>query len=184
MEALSAISSMGTLLVAIAGICIAIAQIRAAARDAHASRAAEMAWRVYEAYVDSAIQTARGVAELISRKGSVPASANEYGNHYAQRDMKDRKKEDHIDKQMRRLLRFYNQIGILMDKRLIDDDLVFALIGPGLQSGWPAVKVAVEWYQNYYAGSSGIEKAEARKIYIHIPILYKRYVDWERGRNH
>jgi len=175
---------MGTLLVAIAGVCIAIAQIRAAARDAQAARAAEMAWQVYEAYVAPAIQAARGAAELISRREPVPTSAAEYGKQYAQREMKDRKEEEHIDRQMRRLLRFYNQIGILVDKNLIDDDLVFALIGSGLRSGWPAVKVAVEWYQNYYAGSSGIGKAEGRKIYIHVSILYHRHVQWERGKDH
>jgi hypothetical protein len=174
----SALSSIGTLLVAIAGVCIAILQIRAAARDAHAARAAEIAWQIYEAYIDPAIQNARGAAELISRADPVPASGADYGQHYAQREMNSRTKEEHVDRQMRRLLRFYNQIGILVNKRLIDDDLVFALIGPGLRSGWLAVKVAVEWYQKYYAGSSGIDEADVRQIYVHIPLLYERYLSW------
>ncbi|HKO57756.1 MAG TPA: hypothetical protein VJ276_17950 [Thermoanaerobaculia bacterium] len=174
----NALSSIGTVLVAIIGVCIAILQIRAAARDAHAARAADIAWQIYGAYIDPAIQNARGAAELISRVDPVPSTGEEYGQHYAQREMNERTKEEHLDRQMRRLLRFYNQVGILVHKRLIDDDLVFALIGPGLKSGWPGVKAAVDWYQNYYAGSSGIGKADARSIYVHIPLLYKRYLDW------
>lgn len=176
MEIISAISSIGTLIVAMVGVCIAIAQIRSAARDAHASRAAEMAWRVYETYVDTKIRTARDAAECIAHIDPVPVSAADYGKQYAQRGVEERKEDDHYDSQMRRLLRFYNQIGILIDKNLVDDDLVFALIGPGLQSGWAAVQVAVEWYQNYYGGSSGVEKADPRPIYIHVQKLYEHYL--------
>jgi hypothetical protein len=183
MEIISAISGLGTLLVAIVGVCIAIAQIRSANRDAHASRAAEMSWQVYETYVDSKIRTARGAAEFIAHTEPVPKSGIDYGKQYAQKSIKERKDDEHFDNQMRRLLRFYNQIGILIDKKLVDDDLVFALIGPGLKSGWLAVQVAVEWYQNYYGGSSGVEKAEARPIYIHVQKLYERYLEWEHSRS-
>ncbi|HEV7903443.1 MAG TPA: hypothetical protein VGO96_06340 [Pyrinomonadaceae bacterium] len=184
MDLISAISGLGTFIVAIVGVCIAIAQIRSSNRDAHASRAAEMAWQVYETYIDTKIRTARDAAECIAHTEPVPKSAADYGKQYAQRGIKERMEDEHYDSQMRRLLRFYNQIGILIDKSLVDDDLVFALIGPGLKSGWLAVRVAVEWYQNYYEGSSGIEKAEARPIYIHVQKLYERYLEWEGSHNH
>jgi hypothetical protein len=180
MEIISAVSGLGTLIIAIVGVCIAIAQIRTAARDAHKSRAAEMSWQVYETYVDTKIRTARGAAEMIARTVPIPESAVDYGKQYAQKTMEERKDDEHFDNQMRRLLRFYNQLGILVDKNLVDDDLVFGLIGPGLKTGWPAVRVAVEWYQNYYGGSSGAEKAEARPIYIYVQKLYERYLEWER----
>jgi hypothetical protein len=89
-----------------------------------------------------------------------------------------------LDTLMRRLLRYYNQVGILAEKKLVDDDLVFALIGPGLESAWPAVETAIDWYQNYYGGQSGREKADPRPIHAYVASLYTRYMAWkaEAGR--
>lgn len=183
MEIIGAISGLGALIVAIVGAFIAIAQLRSGNRDAHAARAAEMSWQLYQTYVDIKIRMARSAAEYIAHTEPVPTSGAEYGKQYAQRSIKERTDDDHFDNQMRRLLRFYNQIGVLIDKKLVDDDLVFALIGPGLKSGWQAVQVAADWYQNYYGGASGIEKAEPRPIYIHVQKLYDRYLDWERTQS-
>jgi hypothetical protein len=183
METINAIAGLGTLIVAIVGAWIAIAQLRSAARDAHDSRAAEMSWRVYETYIDPNIRDARGAAEHIAHTQPVPKSAVDYGEQYAQKNFQDKQNNEHIDNQMRRLLRFYNQIGILIDKKLVDDDLVFALIGPGLKSGWPAVQVAVEWYQNYHGEPTGVEKTDPRPIHIYVRKLYARYLAWEHTEN-
>lgn len=180
MEIIGVISDIGTLVVAFVGIWIAIAQLRSANRDAHATRMAEMSWQVYQAYVEPRLRDARGAAEYIALTAPVPSSGVEYGERHADKKtiVKEPEKES-LDTLMRRLLRFYNQVGILIKKRLVDDDLVFAMIGPGLKSGWPAVVVAIDWYQSYYGGPSGNEKAEWRPIYAHVTELYEHYLTWE-----
>ena len=180
MEIVNAISAIGTLIIAFVGVWIAIAQLRSANRDAHTSRMAEMSWQVYQAYVDPRTRYARGAAEYIAHTAPIPNSGAEYGERYADKKIIITDPEEvSIDTHMRRLLRFYNQAGILVAKKLVDDDLVFALIGPGLKSAWPAVSVAIDWYQNYYGGLSGFEKTESRPIYAYVPKLYERYLTRE-----
>jgi len=179
MELISAVSGVGTLIIAIVGVWIAIAQLRAERREAHASRMAEMAWQVYQAYVEPRIRTARGAAEIVSHTGPIPTTGVEYGQRYGDKEWK-LEDEETIDNNMRRLLRFYNQVGILIDKKLVDEDFVFALVGPGLKTAWPGVQIAVEWYQNYYGGPSGHEKAEPRPVHSYVSKLYDRYVAWEQ----
>ena len=141
---ISAFAQVGTLLVAVIGVCVAIVQLRSANRDAHTSRMAEMSWQVYQAYVEPRIRSARGAAELIAHTSPVPNSGTEYGALYAEKDIdKSNLDPETIDTLMRRLLRFYNQVGILVEKKLVDDDLVFALIGSGLKlNGIDTITVA------------------------------------------
>jgi hypothetical protein len=180
MEIMGVISDIGTLVVAFVGIWIAIAQLRSANRDAHVSRMAEMSWQVYQTYVDPRLRDARGAAEYIARATPILSSGAEYGERYADKEIVVRDPEtESLDTLVRRLLRYYNQVGILVEKKLVDDDLVFALIGPGLESAWPAVVAAIDWYQNYYAGPSGREKADPRPIHVYVAKLYAHYLAWK-----
>jgi len=83
---------------------------------------------------------------------------------------------------IRRMLRFYHQIGILLDKGLIDADFIFQLIGDGLKTSEQAIKVATEWHQNYYGGESANEKASPRAIYEQARKLLDKYSQWEKAR--
>jgi len=81
---------------------------------------------------------------------------------------------------MRRLLRFYNQIAVLLRQKLIDPDFVFGLIGAGLETAWPAMKPAIQYYQRYYSGVSGTElAAEPRPIYNEVAMLQTSYIEWK-----
>jgi hypothetical protein len=183
MEIISTISNIGILVVALVGVCIAILQLRSASRDAHQSRIADMAWQIYQAYADAKIRDARGVAETIAHTAPVLASGQEYGEKYADKQIYvTEPPEASYDTMMRRLLRFYNQIGILLEKKLADDDMVFALIGPGLKSAWPAISAAVDWYQNHSSfrlQDSASDKANP--IYTHVMGLNEYYSKWEQS---
>jgi hypothetical protein len=180
MEIVSVISSIGTLIVAFIGVWIAIAQLRSANRDSHASRMAEMSWQVYQAYVEPRIRNARGAAEHIAHTAPIPTSGAEYGEQYADKQQVIPEPEMvSLDTYIRRLLRFYNQVGILVEKKLVDEHLVFEFIGSGMKTSWVAIEPAIDYYQNYYGGLSGHEKAEPRQIYKYVTKLYKRYLAWE-----
>src|SRR5438132_1554062 len=86
---------------------------------------------------------------------AVARAGDDYSLQYADKNIKQEEDTESIDNRIRRLLRFYDQVGILIHKQLAEDDLVFALIGPGLEHCWPAVRSAIEWYQNYYGGITG-----------------------------
>jgi hypothetical protein len=144
MEIVNAVAAIGALLTAVIGVWIALIQLKTGHREAQASRMAEMSWQIYQAYVDPRIRNARGAAEVVSTTTPIPQTGTEYGQRYGEKERKLDDSDD-IDTNMRRLLRFYNQVGILVDKGLVDDDFVFALIGPGLKTGWPAVRTAIEW---------------------------------------
>ena len=109
----------------------------------------------------------------------VPQTAVEYGERYADKDFPIQEYAN-VDVLLRRLLRFYNQVGILMEKRLVDEDFVYALIGAGLDSSWPAVSVAVQYYQRYHGGASGHELAEPRPIHAYVKSLHDGYLNWAR----
>lgn len=179
MDLITAISALGTLLIAIIGICLALLQIRASGRDARNSRLAEISWQIYQSYVDPRLRAARGAAELVAHTDPVPTTGEEYGKKYSDKNlwMQD---DDNTDNLMRRLLRFYNQVGILVEKELVDTDFVFGLIGGGMKTSWIGVRAAIDWYQNHYGGLSGFERAEPRPIHAYALKLYEHYNKWEK----
>jgi hypothetical protein len=177
-------AQLGTFFIALIGIILGLAQLRQASLDAHRSRMAEMSWQVYQSYAEARIRTARGAAEYIAHTPPLLISGEEYGNKYADKKInKDALDDETLDTNIRRLLRFYNQVGILLEKNLVDADFVFALIGPGLETSWAAVEPAIDWYQNYYEGISGHEKAKApRPVHHYVQNLYQQYLAWEAGK--
>ncbi len=138
-----------------------------------------MSWQVYQAYVDPRLRDARGATELIAHTDPVPRSGDEYGEKYADKLITvPEPKIISLDTHMRRLLRFYNQVAMLVEKKLVDEDLILAFIGPGLKNSWPGIMAAIEWYQNSKMSSLGHAKDETI-IYASIPRLYELYLTWE-----
>lgn len=186
MDPISAIIQLGTLLVAVIGVWIALTQFRSASHDAHMARQAEMSWQLYQAYVEPRIRNARGAAEVIAHSAPILQSGDEYATRYADKEQVIPEVENPtLDTHMRRLLRFYNHAGILLGKNLADEDLVLALIGPGLKASWSGISAAINFYQTYeYCGGTlGIQKCEPRPLYTVVSDLYERYLIWEQEHN-
>jgi hypothetical protein len=53
------------------------------------------------------------------------------------------------------ILRHYQQIGILLDQGLIDEDFIFPLIGPGIETSTAAINATVDYYQIFYSVLQG-----------------------------
>lgn len=190
MDIITITTALGTLIVTIVGVTIALMQLRAGRHDAHAARVAELSWQIYQTYESPEIRTARMALEDVSHVPPVPQSGEQYGQLYVLKTQSDENQGNwHSDKEsisisIRRILRFYHQIGILMDKGLIDPDFVFPLIGAGLETSSQGIKVATEWYQNYYGGVSGHEKVlQARTIYQNALKLSQQYASWKQAQN-
>ncbi|WP_326665552.1 DUF4760 domain-containing protein [Streptomyces canus] len=165
------------------GVIVAMIQIR---RDTHSSRQArqaDLSWSMYVAYVDPAIRKARGTAEALAHSPQCPRDAQEYHETLADGSPWTNMTDDSKDADLRRLLRFYNQLSILLSKDLIDEEFVFGLIGAGLISVWPALSPAVSYYEHYFPHSTEPEwNEEPRLIYHEVPTLYERCVRWNQQR--
>lgn len=183
MDTIGLAFSVFTLLVAVVGIAIAVAQLRSGRRDAHAARMADLAWQIYQTYEDDSLRRARKAIEVVSNRVPIPLTGEEYGKMYvtestAQQQLLITDINESPTVAVRRMLRFYHQIGILLNKGLVDDDFIFALIGPGLVTSKHGIKVASDRYQNYWAGSTGHEKGAYRPIYANALKLCEAYDKW------
>lgn len=169
------------LLIAAASVGITAYQVRREAQLSSHARQADLSWSMYDAYIKSEIRQARGVAENLAYSEECPSTREEYLERVADgspwREARDANESD--DSYIRRLLRFYNQLAILLNKNLIDEDFVFNLVGTGLASSWSVLETAIEYYQYYYSRTGIPEwQGHPRPIYQHVPILYSRYIKW------
>jgi len=163
------------------GLVLAGLQIRRESRSANANRQADLSWNMYLSYTDPALRAARGKVEELAHSGQCPSDAAEYKTKIADDEPWKHFCDDTIDMHVRRLLRFYNQVGVLTRKGLIDQDFVFGLVGPGLDTCWPALSSAIGYYQSYYGGLGGTELAnQPRPIYNEVSPLHKNFVDWSK----
>lgn len=167
-------TSFYALLVVVAAL-VAIRQLREAAR----TRQAELSWAMYLAYTDPAIRAARGTVESLAHQDTCPTTAQEYRLLVADEPPWDHYNSGTPDMHMRRLLRFYNQVGILLRKKLIDENFAYSLVGHGVSSCWPALAPAIEYYQQFYAGDQGTSLADRpRPIYNDVRWLHRHFEAW------
>ena len=167
--------------VAVVGVVIAVIELGGARTDAKAARIAELAWNIYQEYDSSELRKGRRELNTISRTQPMPRSGEEFGAMYVTRSYQGAKHEEVSSQSIRRILRFYHHIGILLDKGLIDGDFVFPLIGDGLDSSQVGIRVTTEWHQNFYGGESGHEKAAPRRIYANAVKLIEKYEYWNKN---
>lgn len=133
-------------------------------------------------------EIARRAIEVVSNRLPVPQSGEEYGKTYVLeptplRNQLTEEIGERPTAAVRRMLRFYHQIGILIDKGLVDSDFVFALVGPGLVTSKHGIVVTCDWYQNHWAGSTGHDKGPYRPIYANALKLCEHYENSAKRNN-
>ncbi len=82
-----------------------------------------------------------------------------------------RTREEH-DRKARFRLRFVNHAGVLLTKRLVDKDLLFELLGPGLAIDYPTLQVIADAYR----------KDHGVQVYRKFEFLVDRYERWAGKR--
>jgi hypothetical protein len=170
------------LVATVIGLIISTLTMITQVRASEQARATELSWSMYLAYTDPAIRRSRGMVEELAHSPTCPKTAEEYKRDVADAAPWRHFDDNTLDMNVRRLLRFYNQLAILVRKDLIDADFVFSLVGPGLETCWPALCPAISYYQRYYGGNSGTESAEqARPIYSAVRGLHSDYADWRNA---
>lgn len=190
MDTIGSIASVVTALAAVIALSIAVVQVRNARADAHDERVASLSWNVYEAYNVKELRDGRGVLHKISRTPPIPRSGREFGEMYRTASYcgDDAEKvlqraRDLGDFSLRPILRYYQQVGVLIEKNLVDADFIFPLIGDNLKTSEIGIRLAVEWYQNYYGGHSGTEEAPRRNVYGKALLLLDMHQRWSSERS-
>lgn len=143
---LAGIATVALAALTLLSVAVAVVALRRASADAKAARTAELSWNVYQAYDSRELREGRRALNTVSRKKPVPHSGKEFGDMYVTHTDKRSHDEEVSTGSIRRILRFYHQIGILLDKGLIDADFIFPLIGDGLNTSQEGIRVAVEWH--------------------------------------
>jgi hypothetical protein len=189
MDIVSILVGVTTAIAAIVGVTIAVLQLQGGRRDAQAARMADLSWQIFQAYESTDLREGRRALNTVSRSKPIPQTGEEFGAMYVTHTYQGEDKEKVRDRSknasasIRRILRFYHQVGILLDNKMIDPSFVFPLIGDGLETSEQGIKVATEWHQNYYAGESGNEKAAQRRdIYGNALKLCQQYRAWKQVR--
>ena len=186
MDTIGTVANVVTAAVAIAAALIAITQIRLGRRDAKAARVAELSWSIYQAYDSPELREGRRSLNNAARNVPIPASGKQFGEMYVAHNYQGPDHDTVIvnaervsSASIRRMLRFYQQVAILLEKELIDADFIFPMIGDGLEMSESAIKTATEWHRQFYSGESGNEPAEKRAIYNKVNGLLVTHRMWK-----
>lgn len=150
-------------------------------REVVRKRHADMYWRIFDAYSSDEVRQSRDAFfEIESELGlTQPAGRNPRVTDSGQlRNYSDRywsafyQGDDHhqrLDRLARTRVRFYAQAGVLVRKRLVDEDLVFGLIGPALDVDMRLLDIVIDANRKGHQFPSMYEEVE----YAH-----DRYQHW------
>jgi hypothetical protein len=181
-ESANTVQFLADIIFKVVGICfasVAIFQLR----EARKKRMVEMYWKVADEYTSDECHKGRVAIDEINkwidqRKNELNISKeassldsriiHEYKSKYHDASHGSDKKLQ--DVQARHQLRFLNQIGILVRKRLIDRDMLFGLIGSGLKIDYGCLAVVLQ----------GHIEAHNEKMYGNVEYLWNNYKGWAR----
>ena len=74
---------------------------------------------------------------------------------------------------IRTRLRFLHLCGVLLEKKMIDKDLLFSLVGLGLQIDHPALRIIIAAHRKSH---------ETYHLYAHFEYLWKQYNIWKASQ--
>lgn len=164
------------------GIFIAIQQLY----ETKKRRMVDMYWKISDIYLSKEMQESRHVLDRICemmpnlkvyRDGKNEIKENEklklideYIKHF--HDAKKDTEAGTISRKARSRIRFLNQAGILVRKRLIDKDMLFGLIGAGFKIDYPLLEIIVRCHRKAHG---------SRKMYDHVEYLWEKYNRWEKS---
>ncbi len=138
-------------------------------------RLVDMYWKISDNYHSEDIDEARKA--LFKIEGAFPGIAKEGFNvkvidHYKTtfHDAKSKSNNKVVDRKARKNIRFLSQIGALVKKGMIDKDMVFDLIGAGLEIDHPTLEIVVAAHRKAH---------QNQKMYEHFEYIWSEYRKWK-----
>ena len=153
--------------------------------EAKKKRMVEMYWDISKTYTSEEMQESRRALAQITKElpllneyiegkskknGLKEKVIDEYISRFHNAD--DTSKQRQMDIKARARMRFLNQVGVLVRKKIIDKDLVLTLIGPGFEIDYPVLEVLIESYRKAHAFP---------RLYSGVDFLYEEYLRWKNA---
>ena len=177
----SDVVSLFLALLAVLSLVVAWRQWREVVRRRHV----DMFWRIFDTYNSDELRNSRDAffaiekeLELASPSGQTPritdrAELRDYSQTYWKTFHRGDPEHQRLDRSARSRVRFYAQTGVLLRKRLVDEDLLFGLIGPPLDVDMRLLDVVID---------ANREGHQFPRMYEEVEYAYREYQRWRQGR--
>jgi hypothetical protein len=152
-------------------------------REVVRRRHVDMYWRIFDAYNSEELRRSRDAffeiedeLELPPRSGLTqrradPVELRDYSTKYWREFYEGDGHHQDLDRLARARVRFYAQAGVLLKKRLVDEDLLFGLIGPPLDVDMRLLDVVID------ANRKGHDFA---RMFEEVEYAYREYERWKQ----
>jgi hypothetical protein len=125
-------------------------------------RMVDMYWKIYDQYLSAPSQLSREAMSEVEARLDLTAERDETSARYRSQlhDSKD-PADTELVKRVQWRLRFLSQVGYLLDKRLLDPDLTYSLLGAGVDVDRAVIGVALTAHRNAHSDQrmyDGIER--------------------------
>lgn len=163
------------------GIFVAVQQLY----ETKKRRMVEMYWKISEIYLSKEMQEARQILDRICKEipslktylkdkngikdGDKPKLIDEYIKKF--HNAKEDTENFNIGRKARSRIRFINQAGILVKKRLIDKDMLYGLIGAGFEIDYPILEIIISSHRKAHSFP---------KMYDHFEYIWCNYKKWKK----
>jgi hypothetical protein len=171
--------SLALVVVAIPTLFVAWRQWREVVRRRHV----DMYWRIFDAYNSEELRRSRDAFFKIEKQLQLspssglteripdPARLRDYSTQYWRDFYEGDPYHQRLDRLARARVRFYAQTGVLLKKRLVDQDLLFGLIGPPLDVDMRLLDVVID---------ANREGHHFPRMFEEVEYAYREYQRWQR----
>src|SRR5258708_3530387 len=161
--------SFSSLLVSLASICVSVVALYVSTRDADRDRINANSWETYKSYNEESIRRGRKITRQLQKNPDWSAIRTyAQWSEFFQLDSSDEQTESKLDEQaVLDLTAFYHQTGLLLTKKLLDEDFTMQLVGDGFEDRWPVIQRIPLLFPDNNA-------------YVGVYDLHARYVRWNQ----
>ncbi|MXV51502.1 hypothetical protein GS399_11020 [Pedobacter sp. HMF7647] len=159
----------------VVAISFAFFQLREVIKKRHI----DMYWKIAEIYYSDEQRQARKdvdkikgfIRELKAQSISDAEIIKRYNEEYHLAVNED---NDKVDRSILNRIRFLNQTGVLISKNLIDKDLLFGLVGAGLEIDYPVLDIVLQAHRNEH---------KMPYMYSDLSTIWSAYQSWREKRS-
>jgi hypothetical protein len=171
--------SIALAVLAIPTLFVAWRQWREVVRRRHV----DMYWRIFDAYNSDELRRSRDAFFKIEKELQLtppsgltpripdPAELRDYSTKYWREFYEGDRRHQELDRLARARVRFYAQTGVLLKKRLVDEDLLFGLIGPPLDVDMRLLDVVID---------ANREGHDFPRMFEEVEYAYREYERWKQ----
>lgn len=173
---LNNVQNSGSLALSILSIILSIIALVVTWRAAYTDRINSNSWEIYRTYNSGDIKRGRSIAHKLLRDPAWQrvTNYNSYRAYFHLDTSEEAVLADHEkslkegEQSLHDLMAYYHQVGLLLQKKLLDKDFTMLLLGGGLANRWDVLARIPEFYDD--------------RPYSGMYELYETYCKWKEHR--